>query len=73
MITFRISLSFADSPPHPDLPAGVHHISDVIPHVLDRYSLSLEQDPNSVRPTLVTDANDLFDVMIAGLESVLAS
>jgi hypothetical protein len=73
MIKVLISLSFVDSPPRPNLPAGLHHISDVMPLVLDGHRLSPEQDPNSMHPTLVTDANGLFDVMLAGLESAIAS
>jgi hypothetical protein len=73
MTSLKTSLSWVDSLPHPDLRAGVHHISDVMPRVLDRYGLSLEQKSNSVRPTLVVDASDSFDVMLACLESALAS
>ena len=46
-----------------------------MPHVLDRYGLSmeLELDPDPVRPAPLSEAIDLFDVMIACLEGALAS
>jgi hypothetical protein len=52
MITkISISLSWIDPPPHHSLPAGLHHIAEIMPHVLDRYGLSmeLEQDPDCSR------------------------
>ena len=39
MITIRISLSWVEPPPHPDLPTGIHHIAEIMPHVLARYGL----------------------------------
>jgi hypothetical protein len=73
MIETHISITLVDSTPNPDLPTGVHHVSEVMPLVLDRYGLSLERDPNSVRSESATEVNDLLDVMIACLEAALAS
>ena len=55
------------------MPTGVCHVSKVMPAVLARYGLSLEERPNAERPAVATGANDFFDVSIAALESVLAS
>ena len=69
------SLTLFDGSHYPARPAGVHHIAEIVPHVLDRYGLSLEpeQDPNAERPTSSIEAIDLFDVMIACLEEASAS
>jgi hypothetical protein len=72
MITIRISLSWIDPPPHPNLRAGVHHIAEIMPHVLDRHSSSPEQEPDSVLRANATDATDLFDVTLSCLKSALA-
>jgi hypothetical protein len=50
-------------------------LHEIMPHVLDRYDLSLEDEPVSERPAVAIEANDLndlFDVMISCLESALA-
>ena len=75
MITTSISMTWVDPPPLPNLTAGVHHIAEIMPHVLDRYGLSLGpgQDLNAERPTSSIEAIDLFDVMIACLEEALAT
>jgi hypothetical protein len=75
MFTINISLSWVAQPPHPNLTAGVHHIAEIMPHVLDRYGLSLEpeQDPDAERSTSSIEAIDLFDVMIACLEETSSS
>ncbi len=57
---------------HPNLAARIQHISEIMPHVLDRYGLSLENEPVSERPAMASDAADLMDVMIACLESATA-
>jgi hypothetical protein len=72
MITIRISISWVDPPPDPNLPAGVHHIAEIMPHVLDSYGLSFEDGTVSERPAVASDAADLFAVMISCLESALA-
>jgi hypothetical protein len=68
-----ISLTAVDEPVGQSLPAGVCHVSEVMPTVLARYGLSLEERPDSERPAVATGANDFFDVSITALESVLAS
>ena len=70
MTTLTTSLSSIDSPPN--LPSGLHHISDVLPLVLARHGLTSEKAPNVMQPP-ATNAHDFFDVMFAGLESALAS
>ena len=72
MITIRISMTLIDPPPHPNLPAGVHHIAEIMPHVLERHGLSPKQEPDSVPPAIATEATDIFDVTISCLESALA-
>jgi hypothetical protein len=61
-------MAWFDPPSHPKLQPGVHHIAEIMPLVLDRYGLSLDQEHNSVRPA-TTEAIELFDVMMACLES----
>jgi hypothetical protein len=73
MITIRISLSWADSPPHPALAAGVHRMAEIMPVVLASHGLAMPDDGDPVRPADATDANVLFDATITGLESALAS
>ena len=73
MTTLSISLSFVDPPPHPTLPSGVHHIAEIIPHVLTRHGLSSSDRPNTMQLTPATKTTELFDVIIASLESALAS
>jgi len=68
-----ISLSAVDEPVSRRLPAGVCHMSEVMPTVLARYGLSLEERPDAERPVVVDGTNDFFDVSIAEMESVLAS
>ena len=41
-----------------------------MPHVLDRYGLSLEQEPDSAPPAKAAEAIDLFEVMISCLVSL---
>lgn len=71
--SFYISQSAVNEPVRRSLPAGVCHVSEVMPAVLARYGLSLEERPGAERPAVATGANDFFDVTIAALESVLAS
>ena len=59
--------------PRMKLPAGVCHVSELMPQVLARYGLSLDDEPRSKQPAPVTETNDFFDVMFIALESVLAS
>jgi hypothetical protein len=67
--TIRISLTLVDTPhPPPDLPAGVHHIGEIMPAVLASHGL----DADSEQPTAAIMATDL-DLLIAVLESALAS
>ena len=73
MTTLSISLSVLDPPPHPNLPSGVQHIAEIMPHVLARHGLSSSDRPNAMQLTPATKATDLSDVMIASLESALAS
>ncbi len=73
MITkISISLCWVDPPPHPNLPTGLHHIAEIMPHVLARHGLSPDQEPESVPPAKATEATDLFNVTICCLESALA-
>ena len=71
--SISISLSAVDEPVCRSLPTGVSHVSEVMPAVLARYGLSLEEKPDAERPAIATGANDFFDVSIAALESVLVS
>ena len=69
MITkVSISLTWVETVPHPNLPAGVHSMSEIMPHVLAAHGL----DAVSEQPTAASMATD-FEVMIAVLESALAS
>ena len=70
MTSMQISLSTVDTPPHPTLPTNVHHIAEIMPHVLSRHGLPTSDKPNAMQPS---PATDLFNVMIASLESALAS
>jgi hypothetical protein len=38
MTTIRISIAWVD--PYPQATAGLHHISEIMPHVLNRYGLA---------------------------------
>jgi hypothetical protein len=58
--------------PLPCPPNSVHHIAEIMPHVLDSYGLSFEDEPVSEGPAVVSDPADLFDVLIACLESAIA-
>jgi hypothetical protein len=71
--TVSISLSALGEPVCLSLPAGVCHVSEVMPTVLARYGLTLEERPNAERPAVAIAAIDFFDVTIAALESVLAT
>ena len=70
MITkMSISLTLVDAPhAPPDLPAGLHHIAAIMPLVLASHGL----DAESGQPTAASMATD-FDLMLAALESALAS
>jgi hypothetical protein len=68
-----ISLTAVDEPVCRSLPVGVCHVSEVMPAVLARYGLSLEERPDVELPGVATGANDFFDVSIAALESVSVS
>jgi hypothetical protein len=72
MTALSISLSFVGPSPLPSPPAGLYHIAEIMPHVLDRYGLSLDQEPDSVPPAKAREATDVFDVTISCLESALA-
>ena len=64
-----ISLTLVDAPhPLPNLPSGLHHISEIMPAVLASHGL----DADSEQPTMASIATD-FDLMITALESALAS
>ena len=67
--------SAGDRPQGPRVkqPAGVCHVSEVMPQVLARYGLSLEVRPDKKRVAVANETADLFEVSIAALESVLAS
>jgi hypothetical protein len=71
--SISISLTAVDEPICQHLPAGVCHVSEVMPIVLARYGLSLEKEGDADRTASATGENDFFDVSIAALESVLAS
>jgi hypothetical protein len=67
--------SFAGGRPHQprtELPAGVCHVSQVMPLVLARYGLSMDEQPDADCVAPASEATDFFDVTIAALESVLA-
>ena len=69
------SAAFAsDRPQGPGMrrPAGVCHISEIMPLVLTGYGLSIEDSSDAERHAPATKASDLFDVSIAALEAVLA-
>jgi hypothetical protein len=69
MITkISISLTWIEPAPHPNLPAGVHHIAEVMPAVLAAHGL----DTDLEQPTAANIATN-FELMIAALESALAS
>lgn len=64
-----ISLTLADAPHTlPDLPTGVHHISEIMPLVLASHGLNADSE----QPTAASRATD-SDLLIAALESALAS
>jgi hypothetical protein len=71
--TVSISLSALGEPVCRSLPAGVRHVSEVMPAVLARYGLTPEESPNAERPAVAIAAIDFFDVAVAALESVLVS
>jgi hypothetical protein len=73
MITISISMKWADPPPRPNLHARVHHISEIMPHVLASHGLASSDQPNVTQPTPATNATDLFDAMFACLEEALAT
>ena len=73
MTALSISLSFVDSSHSAGLPTGIHHIAEIMPHVLARHGLSSCDRPNATQLTPAAQATDLSDVMLAGLESALAS
>ena len=75
MTTLTIALSRVQQPQDigMKLPPGVFRASELMPNVLARYGLSLESECEAARPALASEANDYFDVVIAGLESALAS
>jgi hypothetical protein len=73
MTTLKTSPSFVDSGRCTKLPARVHHISEIMPHVLARHGFASSDEPNATQPTPATNAIDLFDVMIACLEEALAT
>ena len=69
MITkISISLTWIEPVPHPNLPAEVHHIAEIMPAVLAAHGLDADLEQFTV-PCMATD----FEVMIAVLESALAS
>jgi hypothetical protein len=70
MITkLSISLTLVEAPhPLPDLPSGIHHISEIMPAVLAAHGL----DADSEQPTGTSIVTD-FEIMLAALESALAS
>ena len=55
------------------LPAGVFHVSELMPSVLARYGLPLEDRPDKKRVAVANETADLVEVSIAALESDLAS
>ena len=61
-----------DSSKCPAFPAGIHHIAEVMPAVLAAHGLPCEHDPDAAPPDRNAE-NDLFDIMLAGLESALVS
>jgi hypothetical protein len=63
-----ISLTRTETIPSPDLPAGVHHIGEIMPAVLAAHGL----DADSEQSTAASTATD-SELMIAALESALAS
>ena len=64
-----ISLTLVDAPHTlPDLPSGVHHIAEIMPTVLASHGLNADSE----QPTAASMATH-FDLMIAALESALAS
>jgi hypothetical protein len=58
--------------PRTELPTGVCHVSQLMPLVLARYGLSMDEMPEANRTDPASEATDFFDVTIAALESVLA-
>jgi hypothetical protein len=75
MSRIKSASSASDRPQglEPKLPAGVRHVSEVVPLVLARYGLPLEDRPDKKRVIVANETTDLFAVSIAALESVLAS
>jgi len=73
MITkLSISLTWVDSTSHhPNLPAGVHSMSEIMPLVLAAHGLAM-QDDDTGQPTVPSITTD-FELMIAVLESALES
>jgi hypothetical protein len=66
MITkLNISLTWINTDPLPDLPAGVHTMAEIMPAVLAAHGLDAE------RPIAASTATD-FDLMMAVLESALS-
>jgi hypothetical protein len=70
MITkMSISLTLVDAPhPLPNLPSGLHDISEIMPAVLAAHGL----DADSEQLTAASMATD-FGLMLAALESAMAS
>jgi hypothetical protein len=74
MTTLQISLSRVQHvSPQIKLPPGVFRASKLMPKVLARYGLSMEGGTDANPPIPASEANDYFEIMVAGLESALAS
>jgi hypothetical protein len=71
MTMLSISLTFDDTTHRPALPAGVHHIAEIMPAILASQGLSMPDDAN-VKPT-VAASEVVIGVMLDALEAALAS
>ena len=67
--TVRISLSWGGSPPYPNLPVGVRHISEIMPAVLAFHGLEMPDDLG-LEGSPMTGTPIVFDLLIVAIKAV---
>ena len=71
MSKMKNALLTGDRLQDPNLPTTLHHISEIIPHILDRYHLSLDSLPPTSQPSTPHPSNHC-SLTIACPETLLA-
>jgi hypothetical protein len=71
MTTISISITWVDPPPLPTFKPGLHHIAEIMPHVLASHGLAMPDAANVKPPVVASEV--VIAVMLDALEAALAS